>query len=92
MEVEWTPLTHDELRLRRSGGVRRNTARTRNVLAKESRGHVRSNLKGYGVKGPLSSNFIDVVFCQKLAPLVIMTEWLAIRPYKWFAHRSFTSN
>ena len=29
LEVEWTPLTHDELRLRRSGGVRRNTARTR---------------------------------------------------------------
>ena len=34
LEVEWTPLTHDELRLRRSGGVRRNTARTRNVLVK----------------------------------------------------------
>ena len=31
LEVEWTPLTHDELRLRRSGGVRRNTARTRYV-------------------------------------------------------------
>jgi len=30
LEVEWTPLTQDELRLRRSGGVRRNTARTRN--------------------------------------------------------------
>ena len=73
MEVEWTPLTHDELRLRRSGGVRRNTARTRNVLVK--------------VKGVLSTFFnsrnfdhvrlaiiLGVVFCRKLAPLVIMTE------------------
>ena len=34
LEVEWTPLTHDELRLRRSGGIRRGTARARNGLAR----------------------------------------------------------
>ena len=47
LEVEWTPLTHDELRLRRSGGVRRNTARTRHTFKAQhiTLGSVRSKLK-----------------------------------------------